>query len=294
MEQATRTLTTSPPRPPADPDAEAYLLQTHPAGPGPATCFRLGGRAVEVGRGDAADLAVADAAVSRRHARLDRRPDGYHVTDLGSTNGTLVNGVRVATAALRDGDSLRVGNSVFRFLRGGSVEAEDREGAYRRAALDPLTGAHNRRSLREFLGRELARSARHGRPLALVLFDLDRFKAVNGRLGHRGGDAVLRGVALRVRAYTRTGDPFARVGGEEFAAVLPEAGRGGAAAVAERIRTAVRGRPFACEGVSVMVTVSLGVGTTAGGEWLTPDELIRRADERLFAAKRDGRDRVVS
>jgi diguanylate cyclase (GGDEF)-like protein len=249
---------------------------------------------VEVGRSDAADFTVADASVSRRHARIDRQAEGYHVTDLGSTNGTFVNDVRVAAAALQDGDSLRLGNCVFRFLVGGNLEGEYHEELYRRAILDPLTGAHNRRSLLEFLGRELARSARHGRPLALVLFDLDRFKAVNDRLRHRGGDAVLLGVALRVRAYTRTEDLFARVGGEEFAAVLPETGRGGAAAVAERIRTAVRGRPFDWEGGSVPVTVSLGVGTTAGGEPLTPDELIRRADERLFAAKRDGRDRVVS
>src|SRR5947208_12516043 len=96
---------------------------------------------------------------------------------------------------LKDGDYLRVGNWIFRYLTGGNVEAEYHEEIYRLTIIDALTGIHNKRYLLEFLDRELSRSARHHRPLALLLFDLDLFKAVNDEIGHLGGDFTLRELA---------------------------------------------------------------------------------------------------
>ena len=158
------------------------------------------------------------------------------------------------------------------------------------AAEDPLTGLLNHRSFHERLSEEAARTQRTQRPLALVLLDLDHFKQVNDSLGHPVGDEVLIEVAERLRGVTRAGEHLARVGGEEFAWLLPEADAAGALAAADRARAAVRGTPFALGGT---LTVSAGVCTLddAGGD---PRELYRLADTALYRAKAAGGDRAVT
>ena len=110
----------------------------------------------------------------------------------GSTNGTFVNNATSQGGVLRDGDYLRVGNCLYRFLSGGNIEAEYHEEIYRLTVLDGLTQVHNRRYLNDFIEREVVRAAHHNRPLALVLVDIDHFKMVNDKLGHLAGDLVLR------------------------------------------------------------------------------------------------------
>jgi diguanylate cyclase (GGDEF)-like protein len=195
---------------------------------------------------------------------------------------------------LKDGDYLRIGNWIFRYLTGGNVESEYHEEIYRLTIIDALTGIHNQRFLLEFLDRELARSARYQRPLALLIFDLDRFKSVNDQLGHLGGDYTLRELAGCIKEAIRKEELFARYGGEEFAIVLPETPRPRAVEVAERLRVLVEQHPFAYEGVPYQVTISLGVHTTDGDATLTPADLIRQADQNLFLAKKAGRNRTAS
>jgi diguanylate cyclase (GGDEF)-like protein/PAS domain S-box-containing protein len=158
------------------------------------------------------------------------------------------------------------------------------------AAEDPLTGLLNHRSFHERLGDEIARAGRAQRPLALVLMDLDHFKRVNDSLGHPVGDEVLVEVAERLRGVTRAGEHLARIGGEEFAWLLPEADAAGALAAAERAREAVRGTPLARVGT---MTLSAGVCalSEAGGD---ARELYRLADTALYRAKAGGRDRAVA
>src|SRR5436853_341307 len=120
----------------------------------------------------------------------------------------------------------------------------------------------NQRSLLEFLDRELARSARHQRPLALILCDIDWFKTINDELGHLGGDFTLRELAACVKTTVRREDLFARYGGEEFALVLVETSQEGAAEVAERIRQSVEKHPFRFEEKPFSLTISLGVAFT--------------------------------
>jgi diguanylate cyclase (GGDEF)-like protein len=187
-----------------------------------------------------------------------------------------------------------VGNCIYRFLAGGNVEAEYHEEIYRLTIIDALTDIFNKRYLLEFLDRELSRSARYARPLALILFDLDRFKAINDELGHLGGDFTLREVAACVKSHVRKEELFARYGGEEFVVVLPETNLDGGTTVAERIRTTVEKHLFQYEGKSYPVTVSVGIAWTNGGEALTPHDLIRVADEKLYQAKHEGRNRVVA
>jgi two-component system, cell cycle response regulator len=294
MEKATETWVTAPDRLISATRRDACLVHIYPTGPGMGTRYPLSDVPMVLGRGADCDIRINDHSVSRRHARIQPGADGYYAVDLQSTNGTCVNDVLASICKLKDGDYLRVGNCIYRFLAGGNVEAEYHEEIYRLTIIDALTDIHNKRYLTEFLDRELARSGRYHRPLALILFDLDRFKAINDDLGHLGGDFTLRELAGCVKAGIRKEELFARYGGEEFAVVLPETTRDGALGVAERIRRLVEKHSFHYEGKPYPVTISVGVATTAGEEGLTPSDLIRVADENLFRAKRDGRNRVVA
>jgi diguanylate cyclase (GGDEF)-like protein len=273
---------------------EACLVHIYPTGPGMGARYPLGDTPLVIGRGTESDIRINDNSVSRRHARIQPGADGYYAIDLQSTNGTFVNDTPASMYKLSDGDYLRVGNCIYRFLAGGNVEADYHEEIYRLTIIDGLTEIHNKRYLLEFIDRELARSERYGRPLALLLFDIDHFKAVNDQMGHLGGDFTLRELAARVKGGIRKEELFARYGGEEFAVVLPETTREGAIHIAERIRRLVEAEPFAYENRKYDLTISIGVATTTGEEALTPAELLRRADERLYQAKREGRNRVAA
>jgi diguanylate cyclase (GGDEF)-like protein len=144
----------------------------------------------------------------------------------------------------------------------------------------------------EFLDREIARSSRHNRPLSLIMFDIDRFKTINDDYGHLGGDFTLRELASRIKGTIRKEELFARYGGEEFAVVLPETTQEGAIIAAERILKVISQTPFRFEDKIYQVTISAGVATTQGEADISPLELIRRADEKLYQAKHEGRNRV--
>lgn len=174
----------------------------------------------------------------------------------------------------------------------GSIARERIVLKLRRAALaDPLTGVPNRRAFFEE-GERLLRRLRYGRRSAAVLaFDLDGFKAINDRFGHQAGDQVLVAFCEETIATLRAGDLFARIGGEEFACLLPNASRSGATQVAERIRARVAGRPVVIGEMAVTMTVSVGVAfAEAQSQQLV--ELIAAADRALYRAKANGRDRV--
>jgi diguanylate cyclase (GGDEF)-like protein len=273
---------------------DAILVHIYPTGPQMGTRYVITARPLIIGRGDNCDVHINDSSVSRRHAAVEAAPGGVTVTDLGSTNGTFINNMAVASAALRDGDYLRVGNCIYRFLTGGNVEAEYHEEIYRLTIIDALTEIHNKRYLLDFLERELARSHRHGGPVSLVLFDIDHFKRINDDRGHLAGDYALRELAACIRTGVRREELFARYGGEEFAVVLPDTSSAEAVRFAERIRTAVEGHPFEYDGDRFPVTISLGTGSTLGNEDCTPLGLIQRADKALYRAKNGGRNRVCT
>jgi|GEM_PF-179727 len=158
------------------------------------------------------------------------------------------------------------------------------------ASCDPLTGALNRRAFSVMAEKEAARARRHGRPLALLMMDLDHFKRINDHLGHAGGDDILRRFVAAVKRALRTEDVFCRFGGEEFIALLPGTPTGRALAAAERLRTlfAEAGSEFAAR-VDFPVTVSIGIAALRGDEDI--EALIRRADVALYRATENGRNR---
>jgi diguanylate cyclase (GGDEF)-like protein len=274
-------------------DQNGYLVRIHPvvAGEGVVT---LPKEDVVIGREEGCDLVLQDSDVSRRHACVEFGDGQYSIRDLGSTNGTLVNGRKVSKAALASGDLVRVGKVILKFLRGGDVEKQYHETLYSMMIQDGLTGIPNKRFLQEALKRELTRSQRHRRPLSLAVFDIDHFKAVNDRFGHLSGDAVLRELASRVKAAIRGDEVFARYGGEEFVVLLPESGLEQAVQFAERVRMLVAAEPFEVEGARIPVSVSIGVAHTLGESGVSPEELVGRADRKLYEAKAAGRNRVVS
>jgi two-component system cell cycle response regulator len=293
MEKTTETWVTLPERPISTTRRDACVIHIYPTGPGMGTRYPLSDAPVILGRGNDCDIRINDHSVSRRHARIQPAADGYFAVDLRSTNGTFVNDVPASMCKLQDGDYLRVGNCIYRFLAGGNVEAEYHEEIYRLTIIDALTEIHNQRYLLEFLDRELSRSARYRRPLSLIMLDLDRFKVVNDEMGHLGGDFTLRELAAVVRGGVRKEELFARYGGEEFAVVLPETSLANAVTVAERVRSLVQNHLFRYEGKEYSITVSAGVTGTTGETPLTPNEIIRQADEKLYQAKTEGRNRVA-
>src|SRR5438132_4992217 len=247
MEKATETWVTAPDRLVSATRRDACVVHIYPTGPGMGTRYPLTDVPMVLGRGNDSDMRINDHSVSRRHARIQPAADGYFAVDLQSTNGTFVNDVPASMCKLQDGDYLRVGNCIYRFLAGGNVEAEYHEEIYRLTIIDALTEIHNQRYLLEFLDRELSRSARHGRPLALALIDIDWFKTVNDKLGHLAGDYTLRELAACVRNSIRREDLFARYGGEEFGVVLVETTAAEALDVAERMRQTIEEHAFQFE-----------------------------------------------
>jgi two-component system, cell cycle response regulator len=270
----------------------ANLVQIGPPGPGLGRRFAIELATVTLGRDALCSLPIADGSVSRLHAHIEARDTGgYRLSDLNSRNGSFVKGARVSRADLKDGDYVQLGECIFRFLAGGNIEAGYHDEIRRLTLLDPLTGVHNRRSLGEFLERELERAVRYSRSLAVLLIDADHFKQVNDRHGHAGGDAVLRGLAARLRNLARADDLVARYGGEEFAIALPETDLAAAVLTGDRYRRAVAAAPFDFESYAINLTVSVGVAAFEPG--VPAVDLLQQADARLYEAKRTGRNRIV-
>jgi len=244
------------------------------------------------GRVDGNEIVVADPSVSREHARIFPRAGDWWIEDLGSRNGTRVNGVDLpGPAALASGDQVKIGRAVFKFLASGEVESLFHEAIRQMTVTDGLTGVANRRHLEDFLARELVRAERYDRSLSVVLFDLDHFKRINDDRGHLAGDEVLRCVAAAVAAEVRQDELIARYGGEEFTVVLPELEGQPAHAAAERYRAVIESCAIAFDQRPIAVTASFGLASRRSGD--TTTSLLQRADERLYQAKSAGRNRVV-
>jgi diguanylate cyclase (GGDEF)-like protein len=251
----------------------------------------LDGATLEIGRSVKCDVSIDQESVSRKHARLSWDGSRYKLTDLGSTNGSYVNDELCTERYLKDGDQLKIGRTILKFMTGDNIETAYHEEIYRLMTFDGLTQIHNKRHFHDTLDREVSRSSRYERPMSLVVFDIDHFKKVNDTHGHLAGDALLRQLASSVRGRIRREDLFARVGGEEFAVLLPEIDLEGAVQFAEKIRKHTEGQTFHFEDVSISITLSLGVAQLRP-PYVTGEQLYKAADAALYAAKQSGRNRV--
>jgi two-component system cell cycle response regulator len=249
-----------------------------------------------VGRANDADLQFEEESVSRHHCRFEPFSDEggaerWRVVDLESTNGTFVNDRATASAVLQHGDRVQIGRTICKFLGSGQIEAAYYEEIYRLVTTDGLTGLCNRRAFTEALAREFGRSVRYGRPLGLVMLDIDHFKNLNDSFGHLAGDAALRQLGVTLRTNLRREDIVGRLGGEEFGLLLPELDLAGARLVSDKVRTLVASRGLEFEGAVMRLTVSAGVVARVDAD-ADADDMMRRADALLYVAKRAGRNRT--
>jgi diguanylate cyclase (GGDEF)-like protein len=255
--------------------------------------FVLDGSPFKVGRGAENHIVLEGDSVSRRHAHFEQRGAVWYAVDDNSTNGTYVNDDQIAREiALGNGDRIKVGPTIFKYLSGQDVEAQYHEEIYRMTIIDGLTQAHVKRYLLEALEKEIIRARRHARELSFMMFDIDHFKKINDYHGHLAGDFVLKELARIVQGRIRRDEVFARYGGEEFAIVLPETNLEGARALAEGLREKVESSRFVFQNESIKVTISIGVAQLSDDDKSNLD-LIKRADQKLYEAKRSGRNKVV-
>ncbi len=256
--------------------------------------FVLDESPTRVGRGTDNHIVLDADSVSRRHAHFEARGNHWIVSDDGSTNGTYCNDEQVLReVVLRNGDRVKIGSTIFKFLSGADVEAQYHEEIYRLTIVDGLTQVHNKRYLYEALERELIRGRRHNRNLAVLMFDIDHFKRINDLHGHLAGDFVLKEMARIVQSRIRRDEVFARYGGEEFCIILPETMLEGAIELGERLRKQIEEHDFVFQQDKIKATVSIGCAVLTD-EDRNAGELLKRADERLYEAKNAGRNQVRS
>ncbi len=265
------------------------------------TSIPLEGKTVTVGRGTDCDLRLDDNLASRQHARLMTTAGGqiYCVCDLGSTNGTFVNGQLVEDPhTLVDGDKIRVGRHVFKFAWLDEYESEFQMRIQQMIIRDDLTNLLTQRSFFIELERHIAR--RNAEPdrgcVSVIMMDLDHFKQVNDTYGHLVGSQTIKQVGELIEASIRESDVAARYGGEEYIAYMPGAPSDVARRIAGRIREAVETHEILVtrksSEVRLRVTISIGVSTYPFDS-VDPVDLIEKADLALYRAKTEGRNRVV-
>lgn len=246
-----------------------------------------------IGRSINADIQIDDDSASRDHAFIIRDEDGYRIRDNASKNGCFVNDAKVDDDRIRDGDLLRIGKTIFKFMSRNNIEQAYHEELFKLAKLDGLTNVFNRRHFTTSLENEIDRARRYGRELSLLMIDIDHFKNVNDTLGHRAGDYVLKHLAKMFTNRSRRVDYVCRYGGEEFAIILPEVDIMGAYTFAVKLKNAVATHVFSFEEHQMYITISIGVSDVMECDQ-SAEELIETADRRLYLAKERGRNRVIS
>lgn len=261
---------------------------------------------VTIGRAIDADVRLNDSRASRLHARITTETDpttgktSYRISDLESTNGTLVNGEPITDGPLNDGDKIVIGDHLFRFDMLDEIDREFQQQIHRLIAHDELTGLLTSKSFFSELRREAARAESEVRPFCVLMMDLDHFKEVNDTYGHLVGSNTLGETGRVIKEALRAGDVASRFGGEEFAAFLLEANYAQGLVAAERVRVAVAEHEFPATrmdspGSQATHRITISIGVAAYPDDATdPIHLVELADSALYRAKRSGRNRICA
>ena len=261
---------------------------------------------VILGRALDADVRVNDSRASRMHARISTEYDEvtnethYRLKDLGSTNGTILNGKPIEEALLKDGDKFVIGDHLIRFEMLDEIDREFQQQIHRLLVHDELTGLLTSKSFFSELGREAARAEAESILFCVLMMDLDHFKKVNDTYGHLVGSETLEEVGVVIKDSLRAGDVAARFGGEEFAAFLLDADYSQALVAAERVRSAIEKHKFSAvrrgsdeQNRTHHMTISIGIAAFPD-DARDPIQLVEKADAALYAAKRSGRNRICA
>lgn len=254
------------------------------------------GLAQVLGRSTLVNTYIAAPSVSRQHARIDlienNDEENFVLSDLGSSNGTFLNNERIKRATLTDGDKIRMGDVVFKFVLQDEIEAKFHKEVHQLIHYDQLTGLLKMEAFRRRLDSAL-RQPQTAPPFTLSMTDLDGLKKVNDTHGHLAGRGVVRAMGEMMRACLREEDRAGLYGGDEAIVLYKDASLEAARSIAENIRTTIEQRRFQQDGAEFGVTISQGLA-----EWprhgTTAEELIAAADRALYAAKQQGRNRIVT
>jgi diguanylate cyclase (GGDEF)-like protein len=270
----------------------AYLVVL--AGSSVGEMYKVEGEKTIIGRGGRAQIRLLDEGISREHAQILIEGNNVVLADMGSTNGTFCNGLKVERKVLVDGDKILVGSTtILKFTYHDNLDEIFQKQMYESALRDGLTKAFNKKYFTDRLESEFTFSIRHSTPLALVLFDIDFFKKVNDTHGHQAGDFVLSEISALLTATLRAEDVFARYGGEEFAVICRGSDGTQAQVVGERLRKAVESHRFVFEGTHIPVTISVGIAVIPDDTVKIASDIVALADKALYASKRGGRNRVT-
>jgi two-component system, cell cycle response regulator len=248
-----------------------------------------------IGRGEKADIRIIDDGISREHSRVVREGDKLVLEDLGSTNGTYCNAVRMTRQVLAEGDKIMIGTStILKFTFHDRIDEVFQQQLTESALRDPLTKSYNKKFFLDRIQNEFTYAERHRLPLALLFLDIDRFKNINDTHGHPVGDFVLQELTALMLKSLRNEDVLARYGGEEFAIVCRGLDLPPAELLAERIRRGIEQHSFETNGKVIPVTVSIGVARAPDRRLRNAADLVVAADENMYLAKRSGRNRVCA
>jgi diguanylate cyclase (GGDEF)-like protein len=270
----------------------AYLVVL--AGASVGEMYKVDGDKTIIGRGQKAQVRLLDDGISREHAQLVVEGSKIFLEDLGSTNGTFCNGLKVDRRELCDGDKILVGSTtILKFTYHDNLDEIFQKQMYESALRDGLTKAFNKKYFTDRLESELTFALRHDSPLVLVMFDIDHFKKVNDTHGHQAGDLVLSELSTLLTSALRAEDVFARYGGEEFAVICRGTDLTQATIVGERMRKAVEKHRFTFEGTHIPVTISVGIAGLPDPAVKDATDLVARADKALYQSKHGGRNRVT-
>lgn len=256
--------------------------------------FQIRKKSVLLGRGSQSDIFLGNDGVSRQHARIDKHESGYTLTDLESTNGTLVNGAPIKQVALRDGDKILLGEVLLRFSLRDSFEIEHQKELKNLALKDGLTNIPNQQFFLEVLVREVLYALRVRQSLTCLMFNVDHLQRINKEYGSKAGDLILKKITQSLSEGLRAYDVLARYAEEEFAILLRGTALENALVFAERIRKRAEQLVVEYQGNRIPITISVGVSALNLDYALEPKDLVTEASRYLSEAKKQGFNRVCS
>ena len=266
------------------------------AGAGTGISARIGDAPLVIGRDLGCGLALEGSGISRHHASVKRLPDGDIVReDQGSTNGTFVDGKRIAQQSLVGGEYIQLGpDTVLKFEYDADPEAKLREEELEQSILDQSTRLHNRRHFLSLLRRDFVQVLRERRSVSMIKLCIDGYSDIINEHGYDGSERVLRRIALLVRANLHEEDPVARWGEKKVAILLNNTSAKAAARIAEQLVVSIRSSPIQWEHKHIQFTISAGVATVTGEDVCEPADLLGEADDNLTKAREAGGDGYVA
>jgi len=288
-----KTVVTTIKRTPEIEDERAYILFI--SGPLIGKMYLLEDEHTVIGRAPDADISINDSKISRKHLNITLIDSEAILEDLGSTNGTFINGKRIKKHLLHNGDKIHISSDTFfKFAVGDAAERMFQEEMHQMANYDAITGILNKHAFKRRFQEEFSYANRRKLDMSLLMIDIDFFKKVNDTYGHMAGDYILHGVVQRIKDRLRDEDIVARYGGEEFVVILRETTTQEAVLLAERVRELIESKPFIFEKNNVPVTISIGVATLHDCNFKTSKKLLEASDSMMYRSKKNGRNRVTA